>query len=66
MKDITEFIQSVGFPIFVAVYVLLRLERTIKSLTEVVDKLREKGPFDCPFIDDLKSKKKSKSETQNG
>ena len=54
MKDITEFIQSVGFPIFVAVYVLLRLEKTIKSLTDAVLKLQEKGPFACPLEKSVK------------
>ena len=41
MKEIVEFIQSVGFPIFVAVYVLLRMENAMKQLGKSVDALTE-------------------------
>lgn len=38
IKDVITFIQSVGFPIFVAVYVLIRLE---KALAEISANLRD-------------------------
>ena len=39
METIISFISSVGFPVFVAVYVLCRLEPTIKSLERTVNVL---------------------------
>lgn len=36
MEGIATFINTVGFPIFVAVYVLCRLEPTIKSLEKTI------------------------------
>ncbi|MBM7623633.1 YvrJ family protein [Sporohalobacter salinus] len=39
MKDIVGFIQQVGFPAFVALYVLVRLEPLIQSNTEAINKL---------------------------
>ncbi len=37
--DIVQAISSVGFPIIVAMYSLIRLEKTIHSNTEVLTKL---------------------------
>ena len=34
MAEITEFINRVGFPVFVAVYLLIRLEPTISRLSD--------------------------------
>ncbi|MBM7623705.1 YvrJ family protein [Sporohalobacter salinus] len=39
MKDIVSFIQQIGFPAFVALYVLVRLEPLIQSNTEAINKL---------------------------
>jgi len=36
IETITHFIGQVGFPIFVAVYVLMRLEPTINRLNDTV------------------------------
>ena len=36
IEAITQFIGQVGFPIFVAVYVLIRLEPTINKLNDTV------------------------------
>lgn len=36
IDGIVEFIRQVGFPIFVAVYVLMRLEPTINKLNDTV------------------------------
>ena len=36
MCDIVNFIQQVGFPIFVAVYLLLRLEPTVHKLDKTI------------------------------
>lgn len=52
MQDIIEFIKALGFPVFVAVYVLVRIENTLKTLTESINALttmiklchREKEP----------------------
>lgn len=45
IDDVIKFIQSTGFPIFVAVYVLVRMEKamtvladSIKALTATLDK----------------------------
>lgn len=40
-KGVAEFIKEVGFPIFVAVYVLVRLEGTMKRLTGSILKLSD-------------------------
>lgn len=37
---VAQFISSVGFPIFVAVYTLFRLEKTIKENTKAINDLR--------------------------
>ena len=34
-----EFIKSVGFPVFVAVFVLVRVELTLKELTKGINAL---------------------------
>ena len=34
LKEIGDFISTIGFPVFVAVYVLVRLEKTIFCLKE--------------------------------
>jgi len=39
IKDVIAFIQSVGFPIFVAVYVLIRLEKTLGSINQTLKDL---------------------------
>jgi len=39
VATIAAFISQVGFPIFVAVYVLMRLESTINKLNETVSVL---------------------------
>ena len=36
MNDIVNMIQSVGFPIFVSVYLLLRLEPTVQKLDKTI------------------------------
>lgn len=41
MSEIIDFISSVGFPIFVAVYTLFRLEKTIKENTKALYELKE-------------------------
>ena len=41
MKEAIEFIQSVGFPIFIAIYVLVRMENTMKELKRSIDALTE-------------------------
>lgn len=38
-NEILSAISSVGFPIVVAMYTLIRLEKTIKENTEVMNKL---------------------------
>ena len=39
IEAITQFIGQVGFPIFVAVYVLMRLEPTINKLNDTISVL---------------------------
>lgn len=41
MDDLSQFISTVGFPIAVAAYLLIRMETTIKSLTESVQRLTQ-------------------------
>lgn len=36
MQALAELISTVGFPVFVAVYVLIRLEHTIKGLQKSI------------------------------
>lgn len=36
LQELAEFIQTVGFPVFVAVYVLLRLEPVISKLDKTI------------------------------
>jgi len=38
--DIVRIVKEIGFPIFVAVYLLLRLERTLSGLRETLGGLR--------------------------
>lgn len=42
LEAITNFISGVGFPIAVAVYSLVRLEKAMKANTEVLTKLYER------------------------
>lgn len=39
IEDVIKFIQSVGFPIFVAVYVLVRMEKAMNKLSESIQHL---------------------------
>lgn len=39
IQDIKDIIAGVGFPIFVAVYLLLKIEPAMRRLTEVIEKL---------------------------
>jgi len=39
LKDIGDFIGSVGFPAFVAVFVLIRLEPAVKRLEKAITSL---------------------------
>ena len=39
VDDIIKFIQTVGFPVAVAVYVLVRMERTQRDLIKAVNNL---------------------------
>lgn len=39
IEDVIKFIQSVGFPIFVAVYVLVRMEKAMTTLSESIRSL---------------------------
>jgi len=41
MDNYIHLISNVGFPIFVALYLLVRLERVIKSNTDAIIKLKE-------------------------
>ena len=36
MKEVLEGISTVGFPIFIAIYVLMRLEPTINKLNSTI------------------------------
>jgi len=38
MEEVLEGISTVGFPIFIAVYVLMRLESTINKLNSTIAK----------------------------
>lgn len=38
---ITRFISNLGFPIFVAVYLLVYHKRALEDLTEAIDKLND-------------------------
>jgi hypothetical protein len=40
MTELADFIKAVGFPVAVALFVLLRLEPRIRELTAALDKLR--------------------------
>jgi len=39
VKDVAIFIKEVGFPIFIAVYVLIRMEKAMKSLTASINNM---------------------------
>lgn len=39
IESLIKFIQSVGFPIFVAVYVLVRMEKAMSNLSESIKAL---------------------------
>ena len=41
MEEIGQFINTVGFPIFVSVFFLIRLETTIKRTNEINTQLLE-------------------------
>jgi len=38
---VATFISQVGFPIFVAVFLLFRLDKTLKGLTEALQGIKE-------------------------
>jgi len=40
-NDIMQIISQVGFPIFVAVYMLITMRRTIEKNTEAITTLKE-------------------------
>lgn len=39
---IVEFISNVGFPIFISLFLLLKIEKVIKSNTEAINELIKK------------------------
>lgn len=39
VKDVAILIKEVGFPIFIAVYVLIRMEKAMKSLTASINNM---------------------------
>jgi hypothetical protein len=39
MNDLVQIVQQIGFPIFVALYVLIRLEPLIQSNTKAINTL---------------------------
>ncbi len=41
MEELTKFISQVGFPIAVATYMLVRMEKKIGKLTEVIADLKK-------------------------
>jgi len=41
MTDIYHAISTIGFPIFVAVYLLIKVERVVDSNTEAIINLKE-------------------------
>ncbi len=41
MTNLTSFIANVGFPIAVAVYLLIRIENKLSDLTKAIGDLRE-------------------------
>mgnify|MGYP001426137962 CR=1 FL=1 len=42
MESILQAISNVGFPIFMAIYLAMRVETTIKELTQAITKLIER------------------------
>jgi hypothetical protein len=40
MEEIVKFIKEVGFPIFVAVYLLVRIERALLKMTDMFASLK--------------------------
>lgn len=42
VTEFTQFIRDVGFPIFVAAYVLIRLERTMGKMIDAIEALTRK------------------------
>lgn len=42
VSEFTQFIRDVGFPIFVAAYVLIRLERTMGKMIDAIEALTRK------------------------
>lgn len=42
MDEIMTYISSVGFPVVVAMYSLVRLEKTMQANTEIMTKLYER------------------------
>lgn len=41
MSDLVSFVRDLGFPIFVAVFVLVRMEPTLNRLDKTIAKLLE-------------------------
>lgn len=41
-KEIINLITNVGFPIVVAIYLLIRMENKIEKLTSIIEKLANK------------------------
>lgn len=41
MEEWIEFIENVGFPIFITVYLLMRLEKIINKMTEALTELKK-------------------------
>lgn len=42
MDNVVNIISNVGFPIFMALYLAIRVETTIKELTQAITKLIER------------------------
>lgn len=42
MDNVVNIISNVGFPIFMAIYLAMRVETTIKELTQAITKLIER------------------------
>lgn len=39
IEDLTQVISTVGFPIGVAMYTLVRLEKTVNSMTQAINEM---------------------------
>lgn len=42
MEDWINFISNVGFPIFITIYLLIRLEKILNKITETLLEIRKK------------------------